>query len=106
MPNKPKPKAVEVAPWTALRRAGTAGIEAYVTATGQWHTLVEIAPSPHYNNRAAADYITRALGDYPLLLAIIRQAADALDICLESERLTWEAEHDASIAVARARKLT
>jgi hypothetical protein len=39
-----------------------------------------------------------------LLLAVARQATAALEICLESDRLTWEAEHDASIAIARAKK--
>jgi len=105
MPKKPKSNAVEVVPWSALRRAGTAGIEAYVTAAGQWQQLAEIVPSTHYSNRTVADYIVRTVGEYPLLLAIVRQATAALEICLESERLTWEAEHDASIAVARARKI-
>ena len=82
MGKKPKPNAADGPPWTELRRAGSAGIEAYVAAAGKWHPLIEILPSPHYDNRTAADYIVRAMSDYPLLRAVVRQAADALDICL------------------------
>jgi hypothetical protein len=40
-----------------------------------------------------------------LLRAVARQATKALEICLESDRLTWDAEHDARIAVERAKKV-
>lgn len=100
-PRKKEP--LDIAPWSGLRRAGTAVIEGYVEAARAWETIVEISPSPHTDARAAADFIIRAVTEYPLQRALIRQLTDALEICLESGNLTWEAEHDAEIALARAR---
>lgn len=35
---------------------------------------------------------------------LIKQMADTLELMLECEGLTWEAEHEAEILIARARK--
>lgn len=103
---KPRHKNSPVnAPWSALRRAGKAGIEGYVDAVGKWETIAEIAPSVHIDQRVAADFITRAIADYPVQRALIRELIASLELCLASEGLTWEAEHDAEIVVARARKI-
>lgn len=54
---------------------------------------------PVPNVRALTD------NDYQLQRAVIKQLIAALEMCLESKGLKWDAEHDAEIAVAQARQL-
>jgi hypothetical protein len=87
-------------PGAARRRFARRGVSA-----NQFRPLTP--PSPAYRRQpiraAAADFIIRAVSDHPPHRAIIRQLMDALEICHKSEKLTWEAEHDAEIALAHAK---
>jgi len=78
-------------------------IEAYVEAAGDWQSVAEVRQTAFIDAEATAQFIVRAINDYEKNKISIEELMNALELCLTCSGLTWEAEHDAEIALARAR---
>lgn len=91
-------------PWNALHRRDCSVIEAYVECAGDWETVAEVRPTGHIDVEATANYIVRAVNDYGFNRPFIDELVAALEMCLECDGLTWEAEHEADVLVRRARE--
>ncbi|HEU0118287.1 MAG TPA: hypothetical protein VFR09_06605 [Alphaproteobacteria bacterium] len=91
-------------PWTCVHQPNKSLIEAYIQRAGNWATIAEVPASPHCNPREVAEFIIRAVNVYERNRGLMSEMAAALDICLETEKLSWAAEHDADVALRRARE--
>jgi hypothetical protein len=91
------------APWSCVHRGDHSLIEAHVDAAGDWQTVAEIRNSAHIAAEPTADFIARAVNDYESNQTLIAELIDALELCLACDGLSWEAEHDAEIILARAK---
>ena len=99
---KPKP-LYALAPWSCRRAADHMAIEAYVEAAGDWQKVAQVRQTAFIDAEATANFIVRAVNDYEKNRFSIDELMSALELCLECEGISWEAEHDAEIALARSR---
>ncbi len=98
-----KPKGLYfLHPWNAVHRRDCSLIEAYVEGLGDWQTVAEVRPTGHIDVEETANFIVRAVNDYQLNNEFIDELVAALELCLESKGLTWEAEHEADVLIRRA----
>ncbi len=89
-------------PWSCNHHKDGSDIEAYCEATGDWEIVAQTRAAPYVNAKANASYIAHAVNDYERMIATIYELVGALELCLESEDLSWEAEQEAEIVCARA----
>lgn len=88
------------------------------TATGAWScdhqadrsvirtaddVTIEVRGKDCVATRGAAERLMHAVNDNSRKDALIAEMSACLEMCLESETLSWEAEQDASILLARAK---
>lgn len=67
-----------------------------------------IAALPHmgaYNGKFTAEMVVTAMNERYHLSQLVREMAIVLEMCLDSEKLSWEAEHDGQIVLAKARSI-
>ena len=95
----------ETPAWSALRLAGGATIEAYFEQGQAWQPIAECLAAPRADRKATAKFILRAIEHHQSTRLLVPEAVAALELCLECQGLSWAAEHDAEIVLARARKL-
>ena len=93
-----------VAPWSTKHEATRSTIEAYVEITGDWETVAEVNDDAGIDAEATANFIARVVNEHEKQKELISQMVAALELCLECKGMTWEAEHDASIALQRAKQ--
>lgn len=91
-----------LADWTCVHHPDRSEIQAYVEGSGDWQTIAEIRTAGFVDAEPTAEYIKRAVNDYEKNKVLIAELVDALRLCLDCSGLTWEAEHDGEIAIARA----
>lgn len=100
---KPKP-LYAIAPWSCVHYPDRSEIEAYVEAAGDWEIIAEVRQTAHVAAEATANFIIRVVNDYEKTQHLINEMTAALENCLECEGLNWSAEHDAEVALRRAKQ--
>lgn len=103
---KPRKPAYTLEPWSRVHQDGIWKIETYSMATGKREVVAEIRQSAGFSAEAIADYIVNAVNNLEKREHLIGEMIAALELCLECEGITWEAEHDAEIALRHARQST
>lgn len=93
------------APWTARHQNDHSEVEAYIEATGNWTTVLEIDDSVGIDAEATTDFIVRAVNAYDVNRSLIHELASALRQCLATGGLEWKTEHSAELAVRKAEQL-
>jgi hypothetical protein len=94
-----------ISPWSCRRQPDGAVvvIEAYVEAAGDWQPIAVVKQTAFIDAERTAAFIAKAVNDYGSNRTLIAEMAAALTLCLKCSGLTWEAEHEAEILIARAR---
>lgn len=95
-----------LAPWSCVHRPDGSKIEAYVEITGDWETIAHVPEAKGINAEATAGFIVKAVNDYDRHRQIIAELITALELCMECEDLTWEAEQEAELVLRRVRQGT
>lgn len=90
---------------TALRSTEDGTIEAYDDAAQMWQPVMRCMASAQLDKKATADFILHVLKQHEQSATLIPQLIAALELCLESTSLSWAAEHDAEIVLARAKAM-
>jgi hypothetical protein len=102
-PKDPRKSISATLPWAVTHGAESSVITAFPDATGTRATVAEIQAIGPCPARTIADYITTAVNLHAQRQTIIYGLVSALEECLETEKLGWSAEHDAELALERAR---
>jgi hypothetical protein len=77
----------------------------YHIDTGAKRAIGTVTLNKHADVRAFADSIAEAINTYEDLREVLGGMIYALELCLESKLLTWEAEQEASPVVERAKRI-
>jgi len=88
-------------PWQVRHQPETSEIEACNEETGQWEIIADIHGARHV---PLAECIIAVVNAYALTSEQFEEAIHALELCLESAGLSWEAEQASEIVVKKARK--
>lgn len=94
-------KALSYVPIPWRRRGNTALIEGYFPALGNWVVMAEAHDTPQLSASDVAKLIVGAINRKEQN-DVFDELVAALKLCLECDGLSWEAEHDAEIALRRA----
>ena len=90
-------------PWTYRPVPGGMAVEAYVEAAGDWEMVAEIRQTAFIDAEITARFIAKAVNERERNRELVGDLAAALELCLKVPGLTWEAEHEAEIVLARAK---
>ncbi|HEX4078302.1 MAG TPA: hypothetical protein VHX61_05435 [Rhizomicrobium sp.] len=95
-----------IEPWRyrVLDDSQTAVIEAYVEAAGTREEIARILQSRWIDAERTARFITDAVNAQHEHHAMVMELCSALELCLASDGLTWEAEFEAEAAVKHAKQ--
>ena len=77
----------------------------YHIDTGAKRAIGTVTLNKHADVRAFANSIAEAINTYEDLREVLGGMIYALELCLESKLLTWEAEQEASPVVERAKRI-
>lgn len=92
-------------PWSCAHDRNCSKIDGCLVVSGDRKTIAEIRDAAGVDAADLAGLIVRAVNAYEKHLDLIDEMAIAIELCLECEgRLTWTAEHDAQVVVARAKQ--
>jgi hypothetical protein len=99
----PKKRSLyNVTPWICVHHTDRSEIKAHVEYTGQQEVIAIIAKAKGINAEALAEFITRLINEHENNQNQMREAIAALELCLESDGLSWEAEQAADVIIRRA----
>jgi hypothetical protein len=87
--------------WQCRHLSDLSEILAYVEASGAWETIAEIHPTSGYSAEIIAAYICNLINDNQHNKSLLQEAMDALQMCMETERLTFSSEQMAERIVTR-----
>lgn len=93
-----------VAPWSYRHYPDRCEIEAYVEASGDWETIVEIRQTAFIDAEVTATFIVHVVNDRERMQNLINEMAAALELCIESKGLTWAAEQAVDVCLSRAKQ--
>jgi hypothetical protein len=102
-PEKGQGSAVPAKLWACTHREDCSLIEAK-DATGVKTAIAEIRARAGADTPALAEGIVAALNDASRKDTMINELTACLEMCLASDHLKWDAEHDSEITLARAKK--
>lgn len=113
MPKSIKPKSIgknakqlySAQPWQCRHREDDSEIIAYVEASGAWETIALVQPTAGNSAEAVATFIVRAVNTSQQSQSVLRDAVDALQLCLEEDRLTFSSEQAAERSVSNIKKI-
>ena len=100
------PRALYAAqPWTCRHTKDHSEILAYVEASGAWEVIAEVRPTAGASSETAAAFIARVVNTNQQNQSALRDAMEALELCLEEDGLTFSSEQAAERSVNAIRKL-
>ncbi|MFY9288602.1 MAG: hypothetical protein WAO98_08900 [Alphaproteobacteria bacterium] len=95
-----------VYPWQCCHFEDRSDIRAYVEANGKWEMVMTVFNTGGCGHEDMATFLTNLINDNiqnrPLWIA----AQEALELCLESDRLNFSSEQAADAVIARLKKRT
>jgi hypothetical protein len=91
-------------PWACQHYDDRSELKAYVPASGVWECVAEVRRTAGASAETMADYLMRIVNDHEKMSDLLRDAAEALDLCLQSDGLAWDAEREAEITARRIRE--
>ncbi|GEM_PF-3527676 len=108
---KPKRRKVKITtaytpvPWRAAYGEDGAIVEAYIRSTDGWKVVAVVPKTGYADHKANAEFIVNAVNVYGKHRAMIAEMIMALELCLEYDRLPWDAEQEASVVCRNAKEL-
>jgi hypothetical protein len=104
MSKRSLPKSYYTAqPWQCQHAKDSSAITAYVEASGTWETVATIHTTSGNGAETLATFICNLINDTQKNKSLLQEAMDALQLCLEEDRLTFSSEQAVDHAVARIR---
>src|SRR5262249_7609178 len=91
--------------WACHHHAGGSDIEAYVPVKDGLDIIGQMKQTNGVNARANAELVVQAVNERGRYYPMINELIAALELCLENDSLTWEAEQEADIVLRRAKKI-
>ncbi len=92
-------------PWRSVTRSADSVIEAYNGKKKQWEPIATLGGDTKQPHNAYSEMIVQAINDQATHEQLITTMLSALELCLENNHLTWEAEQEASVVCRQARRL-
>jgi len=87
--------------WQCRHLSDWSEILAYAEASGAWETVIQIYPTSGHSAETIATFVCGLINDNQRDKSLLEEAMDALQQCLETERLTFSSEQMAERTVAR-----
>lgn len=91
-------------PWHCQHHEGVSVIEAYSVRDGKRHMVAETFGAPGVNAEVTANMIIAAVNEREKIKEIIDEMLSALELCLGSRGLSWEAEQQVDSASLKAKE--
>ena len=91
--------------WTCRHRVDGSEILAYVMAQDGLAAIAETKAFVGVNARANAELIVRSVNGFEQCRPLLAELSSTLELCLESGSLNWEAEQEAEIVLAKAKRI-
>lgn len=91
------------APWLCQHYDDRSDIEAHCNALNGRTIIGTFNHAPGIDAKATADFIVGLVNNQDKTEHLINEMTSALEICLESNSISWAAEHDADIALKLVR---
>ncbi len=91
-------------PWECRHHADRSEIVAYIEVAAAWETVAVIPPITGSSAKATAEFIARLVNDSARTQSLLREAMEALQLCLEEDTLTFASEQAADRVAAEIRK--
>ena len=112
MPKKAKPPEPPAQPrafynhqaWRCSPHTDGCEILAYVEASGNWETVIDVRPTSGASPEALAAYVTATINQYQNEQNLLHQAMKALEQCLE-DGITFSSEQEADHVIARIKSI-
>jgi hypothetical protein len=92
-------------PWQSRHHEDYSEIVAYVEATGTWETIARVERTAGASAETAAAFIAHAINTGQQSRSVLRDAMDALQLCLEEDHLTFSSEQAAERSVTNLKKI-
>src|SRR5271168_2649686 len=86
-------KLFTLAPWSCRHYTDHSEIEAYVSAAGDWQTIVDVRLTAGSTAEEMANFIAHVVNDYDRLMDLMDDMISALEACMASKGLDWSAEY-------------
>jgi hypothetical protein len=99
--SKKKP-LYSITPWACVHHPDRSEIKAHVEYTGQQEVIAVISKAKGVDAEAVAEFITWLVNEHENNQNQMREAIAALELCLESDGLSWAAEQAADVTIRRA----
>jgi hypothetical protein len=98
---------VAPAPWSCHHEAAKSRIDAYLEATGEWETIIEIHAQKGIDAKATAEFIVQVTNDNDRTREALSAALSAITelVSCAGERITFDAEREADIAERKIKDL-
>lgn len=87
--------------WTCYHHIDGSDVTAYVMASGGLETIAQTRQANGIDARANAELIVRAVNNHDRYWPIINDLVSALELCLQCQGITWEAEQEASVVLRK-----
>ncbi len=91
--------------WICHHHASGSDIEAYVEKNNRLEVIAETHQTEFVDAHANAELIVSAVNDYEKHQKLIADLTNALELCLNSKGLSWEAEQETGVVLARAHRV-
>lgn len=99
-----KPKSYYAAqPWECHHMEDVSVITAYVEASSNWEPIATIHPTSGHSAETIATFICGLINDHQKNKPLLQEAMEALQLCLEEDRLTFSSEQAADRVVTQIR---
>ena len=113
MPKATKPKKATASPrslyvaqpWKCRHLKDHSEILVYVEASGAWETMGLVQPTGGASAETAAEFITQLINTSQQNQSALRDAMEALELCLEEDGLTFSSEQVAERSLNAIKKL-
>ena len=113
MPKSLKPKKTPAAsrsfyatqPWKCRHLKTRSEILVYVEASGVWEKIATVQATAGASAETAAEFIMQAINASQQSQSALREAMEALELCLEEDGLTFSSEQVAERSVNAIKKL-
>jgi hypothetical protein len=94
-----------ILPWACQHYPDHSEVKAYVPASGIWETVADVRRTAGASAETMADYLMYVVNNHEKMREMMGDMIAALELCLQTEGLTWEAEREAEITVRRAKEI-
>lgn len=94
-----------VHPWESRHYNDHSEIIAYVEVSENWESVLTVHTTSGKGHETTAEFILAIIHEHQRKQGVLKDALDALELCLEEDGLTFSSEQAAERAVAKIKRV-